>query len=140
MRVVADTNTVVSGLLWHGAPHKILECASRQTIQLFTCSALLKELEEVLQRDKFARYLNYANVTPNGLVTGYTMLANLVESATIAPVIFADPDDDIVLACAVVAHAHVIVSGDSHLLNLGQYQNIQIITATDLLSKIGISS
>lgn len=138
MRVVADTNTVISGLLWHGAPHEILECANKQIIQLFTCSALLKELEEVLQRDKFARYLNYANVTPNELVTGYAALANLAEPAVVTPVISNDPDDDIVLACAIAAQARFIVSGDHHLLNLGQYQNIQIMMATDLLFKIGI--
>ena len=47
----------------------------------------------------------------------------------------ADPDDDVVLACAVAARAKVIVSGDSHLLTLKEYQGIEIVTARDLIGQ-----
>jgi uncharacterized protein len=48
----------------------------------------------------------------------------------------ADPDDDMVLECAVVANANYIVTGDKHLLCLGDYQNILILKATDFLASI----
>ena len=54
----------------------------------------------------------------------------------IEPVIVADPDDDVVLACAVAARAEAIVSGDNHLLDLKQYEEIQIFTAAQLLARI----
>jgi uncharacterized protein len=136
VRVVADTNTLVSGLLWHGNPRRVLEAARAGTPQLYTTAALLAELEEVLQRSKFAQRLSLAGVTSHMLVLGYAALAWLVEPAEITPVILADPDDDAVLACAVAARAEMIVSGDSHLLDLKDYEGILIVTATHLLARI----
>ncbi|WP_436305267.1 hypothetical protein [Variovorax sp. LjRoot290] len=62
------------------------------------------------------------------LVHGYATLASLVRPAKIAPTIKDDPDDDAVLAAAVAARARLIVSGDRHLLTLGQFQGIAILT------------
>ena len=47
MRVVADTNTIVSGLLWHGPPRRILDAARAGSPELFTSLELLTELEDV---------------------------------------------------------------------------------------------
>ena len=55
MRVVADTNVIVSGLLWHGPSRQLLNAARQGTVELFTSGALLAELEEVLQREKFIK-------------------------------------------------------------------------------------
>lgn len=136
MRVVADTNTLVSGLLWHGNPRRVLDAARAGTLQMSTTAALLAELEEVLQRPKFAQRLSLAGVASHTLVLGYAALARLVEPAEIAPVIIADPDDDAVLACAVAARAEIIVSGDGHLLDLKEYEGISIVTAAQLLTRI----
>ena len=140
MQVVADTNTVVSGLLWHGAPRQVLDAARAGIIELFTSAVLLVELEDVLQRKKFAQRLALAGLTPRKLVSGYAALATLIEPATISSVVIADPDDDAVLACAVAARAEVIVSGDSHLQNLKNYQGISILTAAELVMRISTSS
>jgi putative PIN family toxin of toxin-antitoxin system len=136
MRVVADTNTVVSGLLWHGPPRKIFDAARKGEFELFTSVALLTELEEVLGREKFAKRLAIADVTPRELVLGYAALAAPVTPLAIPAVILDDPDDDAVLACALAAQAEVIVSGDSHLLSLKNYQGIDILTAPKLLTRI----
>ncbi len=136
MRVVADTNTLVSGLLWQGNPRRVLDAARAGTLQMYTTAALLAELEDVLQRPKFAQRLSLAGVTSHTLVLGYAALARLVEPAAITPVILADPDDDAVLACAVAARAEIIVSGDSHLLDLKDYEGILIVTAVQLLTRI----
>lgn len=136
MRVVADTNTVVSGLLWTGAPRKVLDAARKGLIQLFTSAALLVELEDVLGRDKLAKRLALINISPPELVVGYAALATPVTPLTIAPVILEDPDDDAVLACALAAQAEVIVSGDGHLLSLKHYLGIDILTAPNLIERI----
>ena len=136
MRVVADTNIVVSGLLWRGNPRRILDAARAGDIQLFTTPVLLTELEDVLSREKFAARLAYAGAAPHDLVLGYAALASVIEPAEIEPVILADPDDDAVLACAVAAHGDAIVSGDSHLLDLKKYLDIRIMTAAELLVEI----
>ena len=136
MKAVADTNILVSGLLWQGAPRQVLDAARASQVDLFTSAALLAELEEALGRDKFAKRLKSAGVTARELVLGYAALAKLAEPAAIPSVIAEDPDDDAVLACAVGAAAEVIVSGDSHLLGLKQYQDIDILTATELLARL----
>jgi putative PIN family toxin of toxin-antitoxin system len=135
VHVVADTNTVVSGLLWYGNPRQVLDAARTGVITLSTSASLLAELAEVLQRPKFAQRLARANVTPHTLVFGYAALARLVVPVPIEPVVEADPDDDAVLACAVAARAEVIVSGDSDLLVLASYEGIPIIAA-QLMARI----
>jgi len=134
--VVADTNTVVSGLLWHGNPRLVLEAARVGTLQLYTSASLLAEIEEVLQRPKFAQRLSLAKVTSHTLIMGYAALARLIEPAVIEPVIIADPDDDEVLACALEARAEAIVTGDTQLLDLKQYKGIPILTAIELLTRM----
>ena len=136
MRVVADTNIVVSGLLWQGNPRRVLDAAREETIDLFTSAILLAELEDVLRRERFAGRLATAGVTPHDLVLGYAALSSVIEPDTIEPVIIADPDDNAVLACAVAAQSEIIISGDRHLLDLKHYQNIRILTAAMFVAEI----
>ncbi|MBN1857744.1 putative toxin-antitoxin system toxin component, PIN family [Candidatus Bipolaricaulota bacterium] len=139
MRVVADTNIVVSGLLWHGLPRQILDAARDNVITIFSSISLLAELEEVLQREKFASRLALAGIEARELVLGYAALSTLVEPESIEPVVLADPDDDVVLACAVAAEAEAVVSGDNHLLELNSYREIPILGAAGLLARIAAS-
>ena len=60
MNVVPDTNTVVSGLLWQGAPRDVLALARAGEISLFTSPLLLAELRDVLKRPKFVTRLKKA--------------------------------------------------------------------------------
>lgn len=63
-----------------------------------------------------------------------TLLQNLRNAAVLAPgrervqVISADPDDDLVVSAALETQAHYIITGDRHLLDLGHYHGIEIIT------------
>ena len=136
MRAVADTNIVVSGLLWSGNPRRVLEAARDGRIDLYTSGLLLAELEDVLKRERFEIRLRAAGVTAHELVLGYGSLATVIEPDTIGPVVLDDPDDDCVIACAVTAKSEVIVSGDSDLLKLQQYEGIRILTAAQLITEI----
>lgn len=133
MRVVPDTNTVVSGLLWQGAPHNILGLAREGKITLYTSPTLLAELRDVLNRPKFSARLKKVGATPRKLSLEFASLAKLIHPEPIEPVILADPDDDAVLACAIFANAQIITSGDSHLLELKTYRGISILTAREFL-------
>jgi putative PIN family toxin of toxin-antitoxin system len=133
MNVVLDTNTVISGLFWKGAPRQILDLARSGSITLFTSPELLAELADVIGRKKFVQRMVQAQVTVNELVFGYAALERAIHPAKIKPVILADPDDDKVLACAIAAKATLIVSGDGHLLDLKEYKTIKIIPVNELL-------
>lgn len=135
MRIVLDTNTVISGLFWRGAPRQVLDLARSGTFTLFTSPDLLAELANVLAREKFAERLKLASTSVEELVFGYASLARTVRPTRIESVIKADPDDDKVLACAKSAKAEIIISGDSHLLDLNEYKGIKILTINQLLDR-----
>ena len=97
---------------------------------------MLPELTRILKRAKFAKVIAASGLGIEGLVLGYAELALLVDPLPIPPTILADPDDDHVLACALAADAELIVSGDKHLLGLGAFQSIEIITAAQALERI----
>ena len=133
MRLVLDTNTALSGLLWQGTPGKLLDAAKRQKVDLFSSTPLLAELHGVITRAKFAHALAQRGLQAQVLFEGYAALVQLVIPAHINLTIVRDPTDDAVLACALAAQAEGIVSGDAHLLDLKQYQGIRIIDAAEAL-------
>jgi putative PIN family toxin of toxin-antitoxin system len=134
MRAVADTNVVISGLLWPGPSRQVLKRARLGTIELYTSPPLLLELEDVLRRGKLVGRLKLAGSTPRQLLLSYSTLARIVVAQEIPPVIEQDPDDDAVLACALAARAEAIITGDRHLLDLGKFQAIRIITAAEAVA------
>jgi len=137
MRAVADTNVVISGLLWNGPSRRVLDRARSGVIEIFTSAALLAELEDVLSRRKFSRRLQIAEVSASELMQGYAALARIVRPTPIDPIVLADPDDDAVLACALAAQAGFVISGDDHLLALGEVHGIRIVTAAQFLASLG---
>ena len=135
MRLVLDTNTVVSGLLWDKTPSQLIDAGLEGRIELFTSQALLLELEDVLPRRKLARRVVASGLSVAQLVARYALLAQSVSPAAIERV-SEDPDDDHVLACAIAAKADLVVSGDSDLLKLGQYHGIPIVTVAEALTRL----
>jgi len=122
VRIVLDTNVVVSGLLWSGRPARLLDLLRAGKASAFTSEALLDELAGVLSRRHLASILARHEANPASLFQGYALLATPVPAAAISAVVSADPDDDAVLACALATGAELIVSGDKHLRNLKSCQ------------------
>jgi len=87
MKIVLDTNTVISGLLWKGAPRQVLDLARAGSFTIFTSPELLAELADVLGREKFSQRLSLAQVSVDELVYGYAALAKTIRPAKIKPVI-----------------------------------------------------
>ena len=135
MRVVADTNTVVSALLWGGPPAAVLAAAREGRITLFTSPVLLAELEDVISREKFAERIVRVSSSVAQMMAGYRALVTIVRPAAIEPTV-RDPDDDQVLACARAAQAQLIVSRDKDLLDLHQYQGIPILASAEALQRL----
>jgi putative PIN family toxin of toxin-antitoxin system len=106
------------------------------TAALFTSPVLLDELADVLSRDKFATLLSTRQTTPDYLMQRYGMLARVIVPERIARTVPNDPDDDAVIACAITAQANMIITGDSDLLMLHPFQNIQILKPADALKQI----
>jgi putative PIN family toxin of toxin-antitoxin system len=136
LRLVLDTNTVLSGLLWGGTPAQLITAARGKEIALYCSPALLVELRGVIHREKFAKGLATRGLQAEDLFNGYAALCQLVAPRAIARTSI-DPDDDQVLSAALAARAHLIVSGDrKHLLVLKQFEGIPIVTAAQAIAMI----
>jgi uncharacterized protein len=131
VRVVLDTNVVVSALIWGGTPERLIELAGDGVLDLFTTEALLAELAGILGRSKFAQKLEQKNLSAAEIVAGYRELAATVEPASIEVATLRDPDDQAVIACAIAARAEFIVSGDRDLLALKAHGSIRIVNAAE---------
>ena len=136
MRLVLDTNIVITALLWTGAPHQLLSLITEGRASCFSSAELIGELARALQYPKFAQRISERRLTPEALVERYARLARLVVPAEISPTVLADPDDDHVLACALAAQADLIVSGDPDLLDLKSFHRIPVIVAAEALKRI----
>lgn len=137
MRLVLDTNVVLSGLLWRSHPRRLLDLARDRTVALYTSSVLLDELADVLSRAKWAAMLASQQTDAAFMMRRYGVLAKGVTPQPIGRVVPNDPDDDAVIACALAARADLIVSGDKHLHSLGgAYNGIPILTPAQAVQRI----
>ena len=136
MRLVLDTNIVFSGLLWNGAPSRLINLIIHEIIALFTSAELLGELSDVLTRDKHQHLITRVGATPSSLLIDYSDLCRIVNPAPLPAPIAPDPDDDWVIATALAAEADLIVTGDKPFLSVGAVGSIRIISVGDALAVI----
>jgi len=123
MRVVLDTNVYISALMFGGLPGSLLDLALLQSFLPVISPALLDELDEKL-RIKFEVAAEDAAIVRAKLES----VAEIVKPDISLHVITEDPDDNRVLECAAKGNADHIVTGDRHLLKLGSYEAIPIVT------------
>lgn len=106
-------------------------------MSLFTSAPLLAELARVLAYPKVLTTLQARGFSLDDLVLGYAELATIVTPAAITSTITADPADDLVLATALAAQVDLAVTGDKrHLLVLGSFQGIPIVTVAEAMVRI----
>ncbi len=122
MRVVLDTNILVSALVFPGgAPELVYRMALEERVELVSSRSLLAELGSVLE-SKFG----WEPARVEQAVGQLTRIATLMEPRSAIAEITADPADNRVLEAATAGEATVIVSGDRHLLDLGTWRGVAI--------------
>lgn len=133
MLLVLDTNTIVSGTLWRGSPHLLMEAAREKRFTPCTCREIMRELLQVLSRPKFTARMASSQSNPRRITKEYRRLALLVLLPATLPQVSRDPEDNVILACGITAAADAIISGDKDLLSLHDYCGIPILTAAQAL-------
>lgn len=136
MRVILDTNVVVSALLWGGTPERLIEAAGDGRIELFTSQELVAEFTGLLARPKFARAFERRGLNPESAIARYLELVAIVDAPPVAAAGLRDLDDVAVLACALAARVDAIVSGDADLLVLGNFRGIPILSPTECVARM----
>jgi uncharacterized protein len=127
---VFDTNVLLSALFsLHGNALRCLALAKTGVVQSVTCQEILQEFQEKLE-GKFS----YSTQRARAAVDEVQQCSRLVTITHNLKVVVADPDDDKIVESAVVGSATHIVTGDRrHLLLMGSYQGISIISPADFL-------
>ncbi len=138
LRVVLDTNVFVSSLLVkEGLPAQVLNAWRERWYLLVISPALIAEIQAVLNYPRIRRKYPLTDDDITQLVTLLEQDALLVPGDTdTTGSVPDDPKDEMVLACALDGQADLIVSGDRHLLDLGEYQGIPILTAREFLERL----
>jgi putative PIN family toxin of toxin-antitoxin system len=136
VKLVLDTNIIVSALIWGGEPYKLIRAAAEGDIELCASPSLLAELRSVLGREHLARRLMRHHSSIDQAIDLYEELVISVTPSNTPRVVPHDADDDHVIAAAVAAQADLIVSGDRHLLSIVNHQGIAIVTVREALERI----
>ena len=135
MRVVLDTNILLSGLMSPtGAPGRLLDAWIEDRFTLVSSEEQLREFRRASRYEHVAKYLTQSEA--GTLVNSVRALAVMVERLPVVN-LSPDPHDDFLLAMAQVGKAHYLVSGDkSGLLALGKIGHTNIVTAVELANKL----
>lgn len=131
MKIIVDTNILVSAVFFGGVPGRILSAWQDTTIQMVTSPEILEEYAIVL--DRLA--LRYPTVDPAPIFSLIATHCECFVSPALPQPICDDPDDDKFFACAVASGVKTITSGDAHLLKKNGYRDIEVLTATDFVTK-----
>lgn len=138
LRAVLDTNVFVSSLLVkEGLPAQVLNAWRERQYVLVISPALIAEIRDVLKYPRIRRKYNLTNEDVEQLIALLEQDGLLVPGdAEVTGAIPEDPKDEMVLACALDGQVDLIVSGDRHLLDLGKYQGIPILTPREFLERL----
>jgi uncharacterized protein len=131
VKIVLDTNVLISGIFFSGPPYQILSPWRDGIIQIATSVEILDEYERVakiLARD-------HPNININSFI--YLLINNsiIINAPPFSEKVCDDPDDDKFLACAIFSNSPIIVSGEKHLLKLDGFKGIEIINPRGFVDK-----
>jgi putative PIN family toxin of toxin-antitoxin system len=139
VKLVVDTNTLISGALWAGPSSQLLAAVVQGKATLILTPELLAEFSGVISRPRFAARVAAGLTTPEDLALKLAKEAAMIPPADLPlPPELRDPKDLPVLACAVAGPADLIVSGDQDLLTLKSFQGIPIVNARAALNLLGL--
>lgn len=133
MRVCIDTNVWISGLLFSGAPAKVVDLALTGRFQVVLSNAILDEVERNVVK-KFSVAPKLARRLRNRLAA----IADVYETSGVLSVIKEKHADNLVLETAVLGQAQYLVTGDrKHLLPLEVFRTIKIVDSSTFLAVMG---
>jgi len=136
LRVVADTNVLVSGtIIRHGPSARLLEAVLQGRVELVLSPVLLAEYEEVIQRPHIVGKYPVVEQQKEKLLRFLRTETLLAPGNPRERIVPDDPDDDFVIACALDGNADYIISGDPHLTELRSYQGIEILPPAEFVTR-----
>ena len=137
MNAVIDTNVLISGLMTEsGPPRGILIAFESGQFGWLASQEILDEYRRVVTYPKVRKYSRLSDDQVERLLDTLWVSTTRIPPSPGFPAVAADPDDDKFLACTLAGEADVIVSGDKHLLTLGEYAGIPILSPAAFLARL----
>ena len=133
-RIVLDTNVLISAFLFGGKPQRVLDLVISGLVDCTLSTVILDELKDVLQRPKFG----FSAEVCFHIIEELHGACDIISPSVSVDLIRSDPDDNRILECAKESQADFIVSGDPHLLDLGKFERIRILTPADYLKEFEV--
>ena len=123
MKIVLDTNVLISGIFFTGPPYKILNAWKKGEITFVVSEEILLEYQRVANEMS----LKFPSIDIRKILQLITIHSEIINTHGYEVTICEDPDDNMFISCAVASKSKVIVSGDKHLLKIDNYQNIRVL-------------
>jgi len=122
MRVILDTNVILSAIFFGGVPGRILSAYRDGGLTIVLSPEILDEYRATA--DRLAKKFD---VECEEILDWIAMHSEMVAAAELSEPVCADPDDDKFIACALASSAKIICSGDKHLLGVNGYRGIEVL-------------
>lgn len=132
IKVVIDTNVLISAVISSEAPNQILKLVEAGKIKSITSLEIIKELDDVLSRDKF----DFISEPEKERYTDKLLLISEITDPKTNINIVRDPEDNKFIECAIEEGADYIISGDQDLLEQEEYKGIKIVKPATFIKNI----
>lgn len=132
MKVVLDTNVIVSGLLWKKTTKALFDLADKHKITVCLTPKIIDEVSQVLNYPKIHKQLESVGLTTIEIINYLLQISELYSDLNLE-ISLQDSSGKIFLGAAITSRAEYIITGDKHLLSLGEFEGIKIVNPRQFL-------
>lgn len=131
MKIIIDTNVLISGIFFTGPPYQILQGWRDGRFNLILSKEIFDEYRRVAERLS----LQFKSIDIHDILDLIAINAEFFQPIKLSQNICTDPDDEKFISCALSSNSKIIVTGDKHLLKITGYKGIEIITPKAFIKK-----
>jgi putative PIN family toxin of toxin-antitoxin system len=122
-------------MIWGGLPVSIIKAAEDGAVCIITSKEIINEISQTIAYPRLKRSCEDKGISQQQITEAVLRLSVLVEVKTRIHIV-QDAADDKFVECALEGRADLIVSGDDHLLKIGSYRGIRIVSVSQVLEII----
>ena len=123
MKIILDSNVLISGIFFAGPPYRILKAWQEGKIKLIISEEILAEYQKVAEELS----QQFPSVDIDQILELLIIHAEIIDTQEFQVTICEDPDDNKFISCALASKSKIIVSGDKHLLKISGYEGVLVL-------------
>jgi len=131
VRVVLDTNVLISGIFFAGHPYEILDAWQQGRLEIATSPEILEEYSRVA----LELSAEFPEIDPHPILRLIMIESRLTTTTPLPRQVCDDPADDKFLTCAIASGARIIVSGDKALRRASGYQGVSVLSPREFATR-----